>query len=253
MVGAQGLDRWLRQAEVTAIVVVSPHLDDAAFSLAGLLGRPDLPPRRVVTVITEAAPDADPSYARACGFTDPEEEFRRRRDEDAKAMATLDVPFIHAGVQKGRLELTDPRTVVPAILAGSGRPLVLLPAGAGRALGPLRRLGRRLRRKPVGCVPHAEHVWVRDALRTALSDAGVPVGYYGEIPYRWADTPGRIATNLLAAGAPPLERFALRPDADVKLAACRCYASQVEPELGRDPRYQRRTVSLPELLLLPLA
>ncbi|GGZ15453.1 PIG-L family deacetylase [Streptomyces nitrosporeus] len=77
---------------VARTVVLSPHYDDAALSLAGLL--PDLPgPVDVVTVHGGApAPDAPVSWWDAqCGFSSAAEAHRERRAEDAASCALLGV------------------------------------------------------------------------------------------------------------------------------------------------------------------
>src|SRR5918997_1096243 len=74
------------------VVVVSPHLDDAALSLGAAIARAT---RRgtPVTVLTPLAGDpasTEPDqWARRCGFASAGEAARARREEDRRACAIL--------------------------------------------------------------------------------------------------------------------------------------------------------------------
>lgn len=248
-----GLATWMAQAGVAEVLVVSPHLDDAAFSLAAFLTRGGLPPRRVLTVFTEAGPATDPAHALASGFPDADAEFAARRREDAAAMARLGVAFAHAGLEAGRLDADAAAALAARLPAASAATLVLLPLGAGAERSALWRLGRRLARLPSGSGVHGDHVWVRDRLRRAQADRKGLTGFYAEIPYQWANRReelARLAQGLI--GRPPAA-FALVPDPAAKLRVAADYASQVEGEFGRRPGFRRRTASVPEWLFLPPA
>lgn len=247
------LAAWMAEAGVAEVLVVSPHLDDAVFSLAGFLARGGLPLRRVLTVFTEAGPATDPAHARAMGFADPAEEFAARRREDETAMARLGTAFAHLGLESGRLDGAAAGDLARGLLersVGGGR-LVLLPLGAGAVLSPLRRLARRVMRRPSGCGVHGDHVWARDRLRDLLAGTGCLAGYYAEIPYQWANSPrelARLAGELIAGR---VQEFALTPDVDAKIAAAADYASQIASEFGARPSFRRRTASIAERLYLP--
>lgn len=247
------LTTWLTRAGITEIRVVSPHLDDAAFSLAAFLARPMLPPRIVLTVFTEAGPLTLPDHAHAMGFADPVEEYHRRREEDATAMARLGTRFIHCGLESGRRDAASAAAMAHSILdsPAPGRILVLLPLGAGRVLPGFRRLGRRILGKPPGCGEHGDHIWVRDQIRDAVPPAAMPVGYYAEVPYQWANTPAELAAKARTLAAGPVDGFALLPDLDAKLAVVQDYVSQFNGEFGNHARYQRRTTSIAERIFLP--
>ncbi|MFI6638654.1 PIG-L deacetylase family protein [Streptomyces sp. NPDC050504] len=71
-------------------VVLSPHFDDAALSLAGLL--PELPGPVTVVTVFGGAPDADAPVSwwdRTCGFSTAAEAYRTRLAEDAAACALM--------------------------------------------------------------------------------------------------------------------------------------------------------------------
>ncbi len=249
---AARLDDWMRRNGIRDICVVSPHLDDAAFSLATFLALPGLPPRRVVTVFTHAGPSTGTDYARATGFTDPWAEFVGRRAEDAAAMARLGVDFVQSGAESGRQDALSANLAISAALDGPdpAELLVLLPLGAGRPLGPAARLWRRILRVPPGSPPHSDHLWVRDHVMSAARTRGVRVGLYAEVPYQWANSASqllRLAQSVLPSG---VEDFHLPANAAAKLDVASDYGSQVTAEFGTRRSYQLRTASVPERLYL---
>jgi LmbE family N-acetylglucosaminyl deacetylase len=247
------LAAWMTAAGLSRVLVVSPHLDDAVFSLAEFLVRDGLPSRRVLTVFTEAGPATGTAHARATGFSGPEEEFAARRREDAAAMARLGVAYEHLGLESGRLDeaaASDLSRIVIEMCSAGGA-LVLLPLGAGAELSAPRRLARRLLRRPPGCDVHADHVWVRDRLQEDLTRAGVPTGFYAEIPYQWANSPRDLARLAQGLVGPRVEPFALKPDVEAKLAAAGDYVSQIASEFGMRPSFRRRTAEIVERVYLP--
>ncbi len=252
------LTQALARQRIARICVVSPHLDDAAFSLAEFLRAPGLPPREVYTVFTQARADSDPRHALAMGFSDPLHEFEARRREDIAAMTLLGVAYEHGGAEVDRFtpavaESTAARILTRAAAAGvpNDRLVVLLPAGAGGTLNAAQRLWRRVRRRPFGCQPHAEHEWVRDGLWPRLLSAGTHVGLYAEIPYLWADSVDALLDRVRSPALQTFTAFRLSTDAEWKLDVARCYRSQYESEFGVKAAYQRRTAALPEAVLLP--
>ena len=242
--------QWMEDRQITEVHVVSPHLDDAAFSLAELLRRPGLPNRKVFTVFTEAGPSE--TYAQATGFTDATEEFAVRQKEDHAAMECLGVSYLHCGAAQGQQDQQTTQKAVPPVLdvAAAERLLVLLPLGAGRPLSGFERLIRKVRRMPVGSPSHSEHIWVRDQFRTEIK-AGPLLGYYAEVPYQWANSAGELlhlGREMCGADA---ECVTLVPDAQAKLLACQAYESQIVAEFGARPAYQLRTAGIPERIFLP--
>ncbi|WP_053700688.1 PIG-L family deacetylase [Streptomyces sp. NRRL F-5755] len=143
-------------------VVLSPHFDDAALSVAGYLGR-TAGPTAVVTVHGGAPAAGRISWWDAgCGFATPEEAYRARLAEDARACALLgaeqmilpnpDSPYREAGDLAG---LADFLTALPP------QTRVLVPLGTNQP----------------------DHTAVRDQALAAL--AGRP----GLAPYVYADLP----------------------------------------------------------------
>lgn len=75
-------------------LVVSPHLDDAVFSVGQLLA--GNPATVVVTVFAGIPePDTVDGYDRACGFANSEQAMRHRRKEDETALAMLGAEAVH--------------------------------------------------------------------------------------------------------------------------------------------------------------
>lgn len=235
------------------VSVISPHLDDAAFSLAAFLELPTLPPREVFTVFTEARADSDPRHSYAMGFSSPLSEFEARRREDEQAMNMLGVPFSHAGAYTDRLTPDVVGALVQRILDGKevANLLVLLPAGAGGHLTRLSRFFRRIRRIPLGSPPHGEHETVRDELGQRLGGTKVTIGYYAEIPYLWADSLQRIVGTLSSTAQQRWFTVRVRPDVERKRAVAKAYESQFVHEFGKKSGYQRRSLAIPEAVFLP--
>ncbi|MBL0918805.1 MAG: PIG-L family deacetylase [Hydrogenophaga sp.] len=243
---------WLDRCGVERVVVISPHLDDAVFSMAGLLGAASHR-TEVITLVTAARPGPASDWARATGFADNEAEYAARRQEDVTAMARLGCRYRHEGLSSGDLIAVQAREVARALdgerPGGLGRTLVLLPAGAG---GPpprslLGRLVRRGLRRPVGALPHGDHVQTRDHFWHALAGSRARVGFYAELPYAWAQGNGQLQRHLHAALGCRTERVEHRPDVDAKRQLVELYRSQVLPIMG-SPAYCRRVLSRPECL-----
>lgn len=257
------LNAWMRQHRIGWICAVSPHLDDAAFSIATFLALPSMPPREVWTVFSATTADGDAAYAKATGFAGPLEEFEARRLEDQEAMRLLGVPYRHVGAVASAFGDAQAQTLAKQIddagvRYSPQRALVLLPAGAGVEPTAWQRVWGRVRRQPVGCRSHSEHERVRDSLAAALLAAQAPaaqpscvVGYYAELPYLWSQGPQRLHRQLQAQVSQPLLAFSVAANVDFKLDVARAYRSQLEPELGDRTFFQRRTLASPEWLFVP--
>lgn len=245
---------WLKQRGIDRVVVISPHLDDAVFSVAGLL-KAASGLTEVITLITAAPPGPPSEWTRATGFADNEAESTARRREDVAAMTRLGCRYRHEGLSSGeRIEALARRVASglhedrPGGLAGT---LVLLPAGAGapppRSL--LRRLLRRALRRPVGALPHGEHVQARDHFWQAMAGSDASLGFYAELPYAWAQSDRQLQQHLHGALGCVTEQLQFQPDVEDKLELIGLYASQVAPILG-PPAHRRRVLARGESLFI---
>ena len=248
---AKSVQTWLDQMEVIKVVVVSPHLDDAVFSVAGLLGALK-GQAEVITVFTEGSPGSSDDWARLSGFTDSVAEHEARRQEDALAMGRLGCPFWHVGLRAGEAACATASDAVKAIAqshpSGLAQTLVLLPAGAG---GPapasrLRLLAQRLLRRPWGCMPHEEHELTRDLFWQALTATPARLGFYAELPYAWSHTNQALQERLGQSLGCQTELVEYRHDIARKVALVELYQSQLLPIFGPNPAYRRRVLERAE-------
>ncbi|WP_157247766.1 PIG-L family deacetylase [Nonomuraea typhae] len=170
-------------------IVVSPHFDDAALSVAGLLDA--LPRPAVFVTVFGGAPHADraPSaWDRLCGFTSAAEAARERRAEDARACELLGV---------GQLVLDNPDAPANGVrLAGLAEFLTTHAGAATRVLIPMG-------------IGNADHAVVRDQSLQALAAAGLPAPWiYADLPYasvvpQWGtEAAARALAEHPRAGAP---------------------------------------------------
>lgn len=247
--------RWLSTHNIKNITILSPHLDDAVFSLAGVLRLQGLPPVCVATFITMAsrAPGADASHDNA-GVRSIQE-YAERRQEDIAAMEFLGVDWLHLDAPADGFEEGDVRRGADEILnaVGGDKKLVLLPLGAGRELSVTTRFLKRVLRQPFGSPSHGEHIDVRDKFRDAFAQTKAILGYYAEIPYQSANSSGELKNLAAAQLGPQCLNIEVQPDVDAKLEAVRCYASQFAKEFGHKTWYQRRSMATTERLFLPVA
>lgn len=134
-------------------VILSPHFDDAALSLAGLVAQLPSP----VTVVTvyggePAAHHPVSWWDSACGFSTAREAYRARRVEDARACELLGVESIVLDHPDGPYGDSGELTEMDAALAGLPQEaLLLIPLGTNqpdhervreRALAVAEKLGR---------------------------------------------------------------------------------------------------------------
>ncbi|OKH99264.1 LmbE family protein [Streptomyces sp. CB02923] len=146
-------------------VILSPHFDDAALSLAGLI--PRLPaPVTVVTVYGGAPADhhAVSWWDSTCGFSTAAEAHRTRLAEDARAAGLLGVDQAVLDHPDGPYGESDELTGIDAYLGALPEPfpLVLLPIGTNQA----------------------DHRRVRDRALRVLAGLGAPPPLlYADLPY----------------------------------------------------------------------
>ena len=221
------------------VLAVSPHLDDAAFSVGGTLAALADAGHEVtvVTCFTRSVPDPT-GFALACQ-TDkglgPEVDYLAvRREEDRAALAVLGALPLH-------LDLAE----APHRGYGSAAELF---AGmhdgddVWRALaGLLGELSADLWLAPQGLGGHVDHLQV---LR-AVAGLDRPVLWWRDSPYVLRD-PDALPGPDLPRGLAPVE---LAQERARRADACACYATQLGFQFGGPEPMRAALAGLPEPLL----
>lgn len=227
------------------VVILSPHLDDAALSCGGLLQALRGVPTLVVTLCSGNPPQLASADGRSKvparrGHVSP----RIRRAEDTAAMRALDAEFVHLSfpdaiyrrsAQTGKLIYLSARERWAAPNADDAvhiEELYRLLRRLCLDLGPI------LLISPMGIGDHVDHqITARVAIRLAAS--GASLLFYEDFPYvvhpgsgrGGGDGPHAALARLQLA---PLERLAVEVDVDAKMRLLRHYASQVPVLFGTD-------------------
>ena len=222
------------------VVAVSPHLDDAAFSVGGTLATLADAGHDVVVVTCFTRTVADPTgFALACqtdkGLGPEVDYLALRREEDRAAMAVL-------GVRRRLLDLPEAPhrgyESAPALFAGvhdddeAWREVadLLAPVQADVWLGPQ------------GLGGHVDHLQVVRAL-VAL---GRPVRWWRDAPYVLRQPDARPSALLPAGLVEQVpEQLGRR-----RLDACACYASQLGFQFGGEVAMREALAPLVEHLLV---
>lgn len=224
------------------LLLVSPHLDDAVFSCAALVERPE--PIDIVTVFAgEPDPPQQGWWDLECGFSSSAESTRARRQEEEAAFA---------GTEHGRsylelleLQHVDGRTrrerdaIASAIgdwVSAQPAGTVALPAGAGCSQARVARWLRRLRRDRCAPPQHPDHLLVRDVGLDVLRHADATPLLYEEVPYLWGGRGEREAARVARRGGWRAAAFELDVDRRRKAERASAYRSQIphiSPPHGR--------------------
>jgi LmbE family N-acetylglucosaminyl deacetylase len=237
----------LTRGPQAAVVVLSPHPDDAVLSAWCVLTR-DAGVRVVNVCAAVPPPGPPPPWDVLTRARDGAERMRERLAEDATALAraareAVNLEFLDAHYRHGPLD--------PGALATAIRQEV----GAADELWA-----------PAGIGGHPDHVAVRDSALTVAGDGGPPVHLYAELPYaarrgwpRWVtgraerrglDLDGWLRSQLPPGTAVPGEAHVLsRAQARSKLRALREYRTQWDGLAAEgtleDRRVLRYEVSFP--------
>lgn len=200
------------------LLVLSPHLDDAALSCGALLihacGRTQV---TVATLFTEAPPPPYTlsawRYLHKVGAPDAQTLYRQRRAEDLAALEPLGITCVHAGLTEAQFRLRPHRETpsrwarllpefthlypVYRLQIISGH---IAPDDAGTMRLAREFLialaGRAVVLAPLGVGKHVDHVLAR----TAATYSGAPVIYYSDFPYNLSHPadPGFLRRHGLA-------------------------------------------------------
>jgi LmbE family N-acetylglucosaminyl deacetylase len=228
------------------LLLVSPHLDDAVFSCAALVERPE--PIDVLTVASGAPdPPRQGWWDAQCGFASSAESIPARLAEDDAAFAGTHHRRSHLGLLE--LQYQPERTRAEAELLGerlrewvAANPggIVAIPAGAGCSQRLTARWRRRLARQHCSPPQHPDHVWVRDTAFAALMN-GAALLLYEEIPYLFGEPADAEAERAASRRGLRSEPLSVGVDPAQKARRIAAYASQIaeiSPSHGRldDPR-----------------
>lgn len=253
------IDR-LVQSSPSPIVVVSPHLDDAAFSVSAVLLDRRLAHRVVVaTTLTQPGSWQSAEWTRVSGFKDVYHEFETRRREDESAMQSIGLHFVHADLTptttsvdavkqvlgQCRALVDTAHAVTSAVTAHpSPPPWVFLPAGAGvqTAVWRAQRLMYKAWTRPLGVPVHPEHELVRDVGLHAARSLGWRWILYAEHPYLWREPRFHLRLRLERLTGARLTRDSTRVDVEAKVALARRYGSQFKLVFGETEPVQVRNL-----------
>jgi LmbE family N-acetylglucosaminyl deacetylase len=208
---------------VKHIVAISPHLDDAAFSVGGLLASRARAGDRVTIVTCFTGNVAEPTgFALACQLDKglgPEVDYMAlRRAEDHAACAVIGATAVHLPLLEAphrgyarAPELFAARRDDDAMLA----PLSAVLAEQIALLSPDLLLG------PLAIGNHVDHWLVRDALETC----GAPILLWEDWPYLTRAADRRTDRPALVHPLDDADRAA-------RIAMCAAYASQLGFQFG---------------------
>lgn len=220
------------------LLVVSPHMHDAALSCAALLDRgQSVTVLDVCTLVPE--PDRSTEWDRRCGFSSAKEAMAVREAEEAEAYAdspheVLAVDLLEGQYRDDLRGAMDERRLHEAVsgwLDRYGGGTVVLPAGAGLTVGLAPGVWARVRAALSGHrVVHADpdHLWARDVVLQLLRDRpDVRVWLYEELPH-CRSRPADAAVDLVAEwSGRRAERVVLRVDRARKAKRLAAYGSQM--------------------------
>lgn len=223
----------------TTVVVLSPHLDDAALSCGGLIRTlAQRVPVIVLNVFTDCGPPPHPIMGRricaATGYPDPVELMAVRRQEDDTVLGELgargellgfvEAPFRRSGRRIGP-SATYPTFRFDALTGRVSRwDAAVIEQVRERVAEALRRLGAAVVLAPLGVGGHVDHVIVRDVVAALAREGRAPSSpiYYTDYPYGQRAEPDRAFVQ--AHSLTPRTLVEGRAEA---VAALQGYASQI--------------------------
>jgi LmbE family N-acetylglucosaminyl deacetylase len=238
------------------VVILSPHLDDAALSCGGLLhALRHQVSTLVVSICCGTAQVVKADGSRKISSRKGHVSSRTRRGEDIAAMHSVDTDFVHLSFSDGiyrRSPLTG-RLIYRNTRERWVAPRIDDMAHIEELYVVLRRLcldlGRILLVSPMGIGSHVDHqITAQVAHRMASTDACAELLFYEDFPYVADPSMGRgdqddppKALNRLHLA--PAQRFVVPVDVDAKMKLLQHYASQVPPLFGNDDGMRTRIIN----------
>jgi LmbE family N-acetylglucosaminyl deacetylase len=181
------------------LTVISPHLDDAAFSCATLLEG-----ATVVTICAGVPSEGTPptQFDVRAGFADGHEAMTERRKEDQVAAAIAGFHPVHLNHLDVMYGVTDYSAAIEEALEY---------VDGGPVYGPL---GLR----------HPDHQAISFAFRYWARQKKIDAWLYAELPYFYTSAPHVVPAFRIAHPSGPT---ILRPSPESKRALLNAYASQI--------------------------
>lgn len=223
------------------LLVVSPHLDDAALSVGATLHALSSRGCRIVvaTAFTADEPAQAPSEVarRLHQLWGGERVMARRRAEDEAACRILAVGFRHLGLADA-LHRCDPNgaasyTSLKGLFRAPGVGDAGVPAQVATAL---QAESASLLLAPLAVGGHVDHRHTREGAVIAAAALGSPILFYEDFPYAEATWSRWQAHRGLVAGAVPLGET----DILARLEAIAAFGSQVGPLFGDSAKLKSR-------------
>jgi LmbE family N-acetylglucosaminyl deacetylase len=198
--------------------ILSPHPDDAAFSLGGAVAQGYFPaPVSLVTLFGRSA------YSKQDGFAgDPEAVTRRRRREDETFASRF-------GLALSFFELPEAALRGEPLFVSHPLEPLATPAGLEEALSQaLNDLRPDRLLLPLGLGGHRDHLLTRRAALPLARRRGLDYAYYEDLPYAAWVSPRRLRRHLgtVEAALVP-EEIPLGSHREAKLRSLHLYPSQV--------------------------
>jgi LmbE family N-acetylglucosaminyl deacetylase len=224
------------------LLVVSPHLDDAALSCFALLDTDERV--TVLDVFTQRPePEQHTQWDEQSGFAGSHEAHAARRQEEREALGPtghrvlgadlLDSQYLTGGVDdRDERDADRLAEVLEKWVDRAGdQAAVALPVGAGLPTGARPGLLDRARakaRRRLLFNNSPDHVFVRDVgIETLRNRDEVVIWLYEELPYLWAHRGDRLVPLLADWAQRPVSAVSLPVDRDRKAAMLAAYRSQL--------------------------
>ena len=222
-------------------LVLSPHLDDAAFSVGPLIaGATRDRPVTVATAFTESV--AEPrGFALACqtdkGLPPEADYMALRRREDIEWATHLGATTMHGPFREAPHRGYDS---AEALFSGIHSADCIGEALAGWLSATIAEQEPALVFLPLGVGSHVDHLWLRQAAETALPDA-LPRVYFADQPY--CAKRGYALADLRQSHAEGLAAHRVTPDpatVHTALDANEAYETQIPFQFGTCGQMRRQ-------------
>jgi LmbE family N-acetylglucosaminyl deacetylase len=194
-----------------AVLVISPHLDDAALGAGQFIGgRPDC----IVATVLAGIPSVRSvltNYDAKCGFTSAADAIEARRAEDLEAMSVLQAKARHLDFVDsqygGRLKTAALIKQLSELISEIDPEFVLAPLG----------------------LIHPDHVAVREAVLEILTNLETPVWLFEDLPARvqYPEAVARALNELRDRGYETELGFIGTGPTATKMDALWAYRSQI--------------------------